>query len=577
MLCSQGTAQVQLAHIDGEDQGATVSRLYGEVVIGGYLPLRVRLENKTDRPQQWGLRARSSIDDHRSSVIEFSKQFEVGARTAEVFDVLVPTPSIADFEQFRNTGYYYGYSSMQVTGTLVGPEQDLSFSCYSSGNTDIDSILLTNNVVDIVGYGEQVIPFIPQDFFNDGTRYVPPGERLGFQLVQLEANTMQEDWRAYWGFGMILLSTEEWKSLSSLQTQALMNWVRAGGVLVLPDWNWARGNIIPGVSQDDFKSGECHYGLGRIEVGPIVGGYESVNRRVFDEGAFPLSNPRVSGVFGYDLQDRESLGGYYAVLIGFIVLVGPVNLMYFCRGRRRYRLFVTTPLIVLASLSAIALYSLLRDGVGGEGERFELTLFGGDSNQALRVQSQGADLGMIFGRSFEVPDKAHVERFSVPGAAQKRYEVDGSKRSGDWFVSRSKNSLLVAWAEPSREQVRLEVNGNGAGLKVSSRIKGTVTPFVLKDGAGNYWTTESLSLGETKSLTRVDAEKVKDLIERLTQSKARRLYETAIERQLRGSNVFFGELKNDANPALATLKSVAWDDGGHLALGQVVLAGRENQ
>ncbi|MDQ8182635.1 hypothetical protein [Pelagicoccus sp. SDUM812005] len=573
-------AQSQIAKIDNEELSGTVSRLYDEVVMGGYLPLQVRLQNKTDRPQKWGLVASSSIDENRGSVLDFSRQFEVPAKAMETFVVLVPTPSLVDFEAVRNQGYYYGYSSVTVRGRLVGPNEERTFNCYSSGKTDFDSLLSSlsgRNGVDIVGYGKQVKPFLPERYFEESKGYVPPHERYEIQLVELQPTTMVADWRGYWGFGLIVLSTNELVSLNPLQLQALMNWVRAGGVLTLPDWSWSSRKGIQELERDDFERGVCFYGLGRVQVGPIAGGYSFVANEVGKEGSFPLNKQSVSGVLGYAFEEFASAGGYYVVLMCFIVLVGPVNLMVFCRGRRRYRIFLTTPLIVVACLTLIGLYSLLRDGVGGEGERFRMSVFGGEANQALRIQSQGSQVGMIFDRSFEVPGKAHVERFFIPGGSRKRFEVEEGARGGDWFVSRSKNSHLIAWTESSREQIRLESSGAGGAVVVSSRVKGTLEPFVFKDKDERYWYAESLSLGETKTLVPIDAQEVKGHRTQLAAGKAAKLYAKMMERQLRGKQVFFGELKNGPTPAWDTLGSVAWEDGGHLALGRVVVSGKEGK
>ncbi len=580
LLCAQGFAQSQIVTIDGEEQRASVSRLYEEVVIGGYLPLRILIENKTDRPQKWGLATKSSIEENRGSVLAFSQQFEVAGNATEVFDVLVPTPTYVDFEAARTQGYYYGFSSITVRGTLVGPNEERSFSCYSSGKTDFESLLSAlagRHGLDIVGYGKEMKPYLPERYFEETRGYVPPHERYEIQLVELQANSMQTDWRAYWGFGLIFLSSRELNALSPLQLQALMNWVRAGGVLALPDWTWGRNRTIQELAQSDFDAGVCFYGLGKVQAGPIKGGYSAVVNSVSSEGSFPLNKLSVSGVFGYNIDDFANAGGYYVVLMCFIVLVGPVNVMFFCRGRRRYRIFLTTPLIVVACLSLIALYSLLRDGVGGAGERFRVSVLGGDSNQALRIQSQGSQLGMIFDRSFEVPERAHVERFHIPGGSRKRFESDGTSRDGDWFISRSKNSHLIAWAESSREQVRLEGESPKGELVVSSRIKGRVSPFVLKDKDGNFWFTESLSLGESKALAQIDAKEAKRYQSQLAQGKAQGLYSRTMDRQLRGDGVFFGELKNDASLAWDTLGTVDWEDGGHLVVGQVVESGKEGE
>src|SRR5690606_18267044 len=103
-------------------------------------------------------------------------------------------------------------------------------------------------------------------------------------------------------------------------------------------------------------------------------------------------------------------GLFVVVLIAFGLLVGPVNLFVFAKSGQRHRLFITTPIISLATCALLILLILIQDGTGGRGERIVLMEVrpDADENRAYLHQEQVSRTGVLLGSSFELKESAVI-------------------------------------------------------------------------------------------------------------------------------------------------------------------------
>src|SRR5690606_21574539 len=77
--------------------------------------------------------------------------------------------------------------------------------------------------------------------------------------------------------------------------------------------------------------------------------------------SWPLQQSYGSQEFRYGL--------FIGVLVLFAIIVGPVNLFVFAKVGKRHRLFITTPIISLATSLLLVGLIILQDGFGGSGFR----------------------------------------------------------------------------------------------------------------------------------------------------------------------------------------------------------------
>jgi hypothetical protein len=83
-------------------------------------------------------------------------------------------------------------------------------------------------------------------------------------------------------------------------------------------------------------------------------------------------------------------------VLAFGVLIGPVNLFVFARGKNRFRLFWTTPLISILASAVLLLAILFTDGLGGNGKQLIAVFSLPGSNQAAVIQEQIARTAVLF-------------------------------------------------------------------------------------------------------------------------------------------------------------------------------------
>lgn len=468
---------------------------------GGYFPVRIRIDNRVDRDRTWLLRSEAEAygDQGQRDTLRSEQPLEVPAKASRSFELLVP---YRDFEY---------HSSMEVR--LTGPGEVAS-SDYFSGDG-------RNQEFFIGGLS-------PRLFVNGGSS-LPALSRSHQEVAfeQLKLTEMSEDWRAYLGFDAIWFAEADWQELGSAARAALANWVFAGGHLRILT------SAELGASFADLPEGGARrdYGLGSVRV--FTGTPEGVSHSLD-----AATTESASAFYGFQkvplwgISRNELLGSganddaFFAhlpapevnfaliilLVIAFALLVGPVNFFIFAPGRKRWRVFLSIPLLsigfTLFLLAAIA----LSEGVGGRGQLSRLVLI--DSVRKVRYLGQ-IDLsrtGLLMQTRFDLPPGADYRH---GGAAlteghehrQGRRVLDAAGNySGSYFSSRSLQYNQMRQIESTREAVVLlppEVEGLPPRLR--SNLQASLRETFYVDDAGEVWRAEAVGVGQTVTLEPSDS------------------------------------------------------------------------
>ncbi|GMR23570.1 MAG: hypothetical protein BMS9Abin37_2011 [Acidobacteriota bacterium] len=383
-----------------------------------------------------------------------------------------------------------------------------------------------------------------------------PGEPLGFDVSDLTG-----DWRAYASLSALWLSAAEWRKLDPAVRRALTGWVAGGGRLVL---------VEPG----ETPSAEPirRHGMGMIAT--IPAGLTDEDVKTF-LSVLPPSIPNQESISWATslINPIETPNGFLSlVLLGYLVLAAPVNLLVFTPGTKRMRLFWTMPAIALGASAAMAAVILLQDGVGGSGYRANFVYLQPELNRELIVQEQVSKTGALVRRSFEIEkpvvitglatDHHYLQSFKELGS-------DGSRHTGDWFRSRSIQAQRLQWARSSRARVEL-VGAEGKRLTLLSSIDVHLDELYFRDERGQVWHAENVLPGRPAVLassTEQEYERFWREVSSRTSGPAIHAHADAI-RGLRGA--FLASAASDVSDvAIETLTSIDWNDAPVLYAGHI--------
>ena len=308
------------------------------------------------------------------------------------------------------------------------------------------------------------------------------------------------DARSYAGLALVYLRQDEWAALPAGVREAIEDWVGLGGRL------WLLGP----------PASDRPVGFGRVSSGPLLAGgrvdWQAIGRQVLEAPAGDFADERAAaygpwalpGRLGERKPQRGLLSGF---LVTFALLIGPVNLFWFARGRFRHRVYWTTPL--LSGLAALALGAIIlaRDGTGGAGFRVTAVAIRPDVHRSSIVQEQVARTGLLLDGVFRSPDRLRVVPLPLDPTRMvmltpARIVTAGDVHSG-WFRSRSLDAHYLETTRPTRG--RVEVTRGAGPLEAVSSLEGVLEDLFVRDGDQVVWHARGVRPGERVRLSQAGA------------------------------------------------------------------------
>lgn len=479
-----------------------VNSMFGKLPATGFAPVRVTIANRTKRDRTISLGFRSSDGFYGRGGSEMRSHFKLTAAAGrtELIDLLVPLTTAL-------SSTHGGQMSLRVT--MGGDMGSSTGGVTTEISSDMPAVLLSEALYTINGSALDA---------ETGTHFSSRWSGLGF-AGQFTPNMTPDDWRAYAGFDVMMLTDGDWTSLPAGARGAILAWIRLGGRLVVFSTTQSATLASLGIGDEKKRS------FGRVEMRRID---PKLNLKPKETVA--LAVPGKSGAFrtrldtiyhdtasGWPLQDYFGTKAFnyilfILVLVVFGVIVGPINLFVFARSGRRHRLFVTTPLISLGASALLVALILIQDGFGGRGYRLALVEVraDGDEHAAYVHQEQISRTGVMLGGSFDLGEASLIS--PVPLAATRwtrvtqsnggggaRYNIqpasDGGTASGDWLQSRSEQGQVLCSVIPTRG--RIEQLPQAGPPQVMSFFEFPIQKLYLTAADGSIWTVEDLQPGRT--------------------------------------------------------------------------------
>ena len=426
-------------------------------------------------------------------------------------------------------------------------------------------------------------------------------------------------WRGFAGVDLIWFSQREWEALKPENRSAILDWVAQGG-----EFRLLKDKGVP--ADMDVQalpiSGEgiSLYGTGLIHVfpymdfeDPLAWDNSSVQspeerRKLIDEVVSRLDEPEFQfwilreepipdkRLLLDELKSAPSivtpLDQFYsppeveaplviASVIGFALVIGPVNFWVLARGRNRFRLIFTTPVIAGVFCFLIVLLILFSDGIGGEGRIGRFIILMPETRQEVRFESRYAMTGMLLNRSFRFAEGSWTEPLGswVTGGLsmqiQGTYGNEGTKFWGNWFGSRRVQGLSTTQVQPSRSE--FEIRQGVDGPVVISSFPGFLPELYLVGPEGKtFYAATNVLTGKPANLDEVSErqfiEWVRNSFNRLDQSLLSKIQNLSIE-----PSQIYASIESYAGDDSLTLNSISWENYQSIVTSPVDTTGLSRQ
>jgi hypothetical protein len=496
----------------GDRTRIEATALFSVAAPTGYLPVRVTVNNERTSDGVVRLSSDSEIGSGTEDAV-VSSDFEIACPAGKVTsrDLLLPLVTRYDLRGYLGAG-----GDLALSGSFGNSRGNFR----TQFSPDAPAILMSEPL------------FTPNSSALDAeinrtasttTSYGGSSEVFAARFT---ADQLPDDWRAYSGYDVMILTDEDWLRMAPGARAAVLQWIRLGGRL---DLYGPPSRSLASLDLDTLEGlDHANHGLGQTSRVPLAAGSmkmdvtATMKRYVLGYAGMPV-NRSIHDDYHRRWPLQESFGKQnfdYAIfiilLIAFGVLVGPVNLFVLAKSGQRHKLFITTPLIALGTCAVLLVLILIRDSLGGRGARLALIEVRPDAgeNRAYVVQEQVSRTGVLLGSSFEIDAESAITPVPIQsspwarltpgsGGGGMRLDLDvasaGLKVRGDMFQSRSEQGQWLRAVVPTRG--RIEIKNSGGPPVLVSSYNFPIDLIYYKDRRGGYWQAGPLAVGEPRTAT----------------------------------------------------------------------------
>lgn len=311
-----------------------------------------------------------------------------------------------------------------------------------------------------------------------------PSDSIG--AADLPMSEWSTHWLSYSRFDGIVVRSDEWKEAPPSVTSALWNYVECGGSLFIvgpvdvpSPWR-ARTETQSGLSVSYVGFGVC-ISSGTLDLPDLNPDQWSMLNTFWTQSTTPwlrhldleAANTAFPVVDKLDVPVRDML----FILLLFVIVIGPVNLLVLSRKRRRVWLLWTIPAISAVTCLAVFVTAIWSESWTARARTTTLTVLDEESHRAATIGwfAFYAPLtpgdGLHFGYNTELTPQ--IANTRSPGFRTLDWTGDQHLKDG-WIQARVPAHFVVRRGETRRERLGIQMqdkrlvsvlNGLGTGIQ----------------------------------------------------------------------------------------------------------------
>lgn len=373
--------------------------------------------------------------------------------------------------------------------------------------------------------------------------YKKSGSSTGPSQLTVTCVTFDElspSWQAYTSLDSVVLDLGRGE-LGPERLAAILGWVRGGGKLIVvgiaraelrrhPDFaplleerfKTDPESEEPGFS--DFELEAYRHGFGAIVIqraspddelvmrgapdgdSPAFAADATVFPVAWTRGSFSRASRLSSALHSLGSFDNLPLRALMLLMIGFAILMGPVNFLWVKRMRKPMMILVTVPIIAFAASVSLFLYGVLAQGLDVKSITKTWAIIDQRTGQGTTIEARNVFAGSALGEGMRPAESTLVypeERYwrgSYRNEHLFRQDLDdGRLLSGDFFPIRVPVGQMIVSNRTVR--LRLDTRLEGDRIVVSNALGSDVEELLLRTPDGEYHHLDKdLSQGEVATL-----------------------------------------------------------------------------
>ena len=454
------------------------------------------------------------------------------------YRVSVANRSLSERHQIRLYLPQESHGGGTVTRTItVEPSSTVTVSLFSSialgGNglgVEIDGRLQRDIIgVKLSGYGYEPRPAVlvsqgaSARAFQARAAAVLKDARGQEEFYAAKSDSPVEEWSTSWlgysSYDGVVLTTDEMRVLPEPAAAALTRYVECGGTLVvIGSWQVPQPWRIEKQQDGALSTYNAGFGVCIVSENGVVDGLTPSNWQAighaWEQSQAPWGNPALgslavesaNGLFPVTENVSVPVRGLLLIMLVFVILIGPVNLLVLSKKKKRMWLLWTVPLISLITCLAVSAFTVLSEGWGGRARYWSFTILDERSHRASTIGLSAfyAPLtpgdGLRYGVETEITSQA--ERLNYTGRSGPARNADWTEDQHletGWVTARTPAHFMVRRTETRRERLTLTRNADGS-VTVVNGLGVPIRSLTLGDEGGAVYRGSSLAAGASAIL-----------------------------------------------------------------------------
>jgi hypothetical protein len=339
-------------------------------------------------------------------------------------------------------------------------------------------------------------------------------EDLAVHRWESDLAELSPSWLAYTRFDLIVVEADEVPRIPAEARQAIIGHVQTGGNLLVnvrSHREVAPLRRLLGLPPGAEPAESCGFGMvgfAKIDNRPITDAFASVED-VLDatkgRARFRTSERQANPDRTLPVVEDLSVPvvGLFVIMLGFVVLIGPVNYLVLSAWNRRGLLLVTVPAISLVTCGLVLLYSLLSEGLTIKERTVAVTVLDERTHRAATVGWAGFYAPMAPGNGLRFDyDTEVTPLIDLYGPESRGYSIDWTSDQhlyAGWVQSRVPLHMVLRRWQLRRERLTARTGPDGT-VRVVNGLGATIRRLWLADGQGQIHQAGPISPGAEAGL-----------------------------------------------------------------------------
>jgi hypothetical protein len=358
----------------------------------------------------------------------------------------------------------------------------------------------------------------------EATRTSYSSRQINIVRTDREVTQWSKNWLGYTRYDGIVVHNVELEAMPSETFSALWRYVESGGVLLVigawrPQGFQNPHETVAGIAYYYVAFGLCmnlpHDQWAELEAQDF-GSLREIWWKTSERLRNIKSVAEANNVFPVVQEFNTPVRGLFVLILLFAILIGPVNLAFLNRRKKKIWMLWTVPLISFATCLLVFTYAILAEGWSGQSRLQGLTILDENTQHGGQTTQHATTIGwagfyspltpgdgLHFGYDTELSAQVGNNGWSYRDRSTSSRVLDWSSEQhlqSGWIVARVPAFFTVRKSEAA-VRLRLTVSKEHESFVVGNSLGGTIRDLWLADEQGIIYHGNDIAPGQKAKLT----------------------------------------------------------------------------